>query len=1699
MATNLREKAENTGNAGLGLLKTAIGVSPLFAAAYMGGISLKANEAINLPIAKSTPIQELGRKIGATAKAVSLKQKALDEARAKESLDQIKIHLDKAESLQEIFRSTERRNSLLQALALTLDDPALGLEDNKRMMMKQQLLEAANISTPEHETVVRDVMRAISDSADNNVASKFLSLQAQFSNVGGQLNAPQMEIPRSGVVFNPVAYKKLSELEKDYVKQIRDALGGDFDVQVQKYSEFGRDFRVAQVFKRGSTGDRFKTNIPLLSYDPRTGVGTGPQYFRSGQSGRTLYAMPRRMGDLEKLYGLAEKGVSKQRLREEMVRTPEYFVNELARRAGAGFVDFADYNSWMTSHMTNVDRVAGTGTAFASHSRFQAEAKMATVGLYNISRLTPEQQRKAVATIGSRFPGMFDPGIGGKRILSRSEEGLMGSMGIHKGSFFDTLQQVYGWTTSSGSSIDRTIVPLTMREHQIVGRSGMFAGPTYSIGKSGLAGGSVFKAALAQAQGNDHEALRAALRNVTPFGELVSGGLGSVVLMDVSKKGRLTQGAGGSGMAYTGRSQLVETPHQFAVLDPKTHGYLESDILRRLQAAGSAGISLTKEELRQGLYLGETSGGSKFLPFNERMTGMHLRLGEVTEDAVAGGTRRTVSVIAQVQKDLDIFKVFGLSHKGNVEVVDNLIGQLESEAQTPIRQAFKTLGIDEASAIFAPSDMMSKGAIGFMNQIGGGSRVVSQGGITLDELKSRASRVAGRSKPIFDIFRDPKKPVEVEYKALAHYAQAAMELMYIKKVDPALIGLVMSGVYHGAEGDSSKYGLNKASIDTLARVMWRKSPDKLKAFQDALGIQKALAYDVSVLGESVNDWARGRAGVEPRFAKTLQERLLGFGLDMDTASGIVSGIYKNKIGIGQHFNLATQLLDMQTYASGATTARNFVSDGQKTRLSYNDLIQKILGEDNKENSLVEYLKKTKGGVVLDLTDAPSAISQAAKDVFRQGELFLPGQEAFEAARGTTIKQAEGGSALVESELGQVIESLQGRLYAFSKDTKAARESLTEWKTKSQNLFLRVFDQLNAGKIKGGISPTAGLYDLTMGTGVLSKDARMLNRARDVFFKSRGQAVFQSAEGFLSQLHDMRGTEDTSALARKARMFFTSMERGGVGSRYLGIAGIGGRHPMMTTGNVFMTQTFRHLEEVTALGGQDMFFERLKGSELGKAMLQEHFKTTDVKSFAHMATFGKSQQKSFFKQLVENINHFSSGQSSDMLYVPGLKTTHGDLGIGVQAFTDQDGDHTLHFLLDSPSANRVMKQLRSNGDAYALQDFKLRAFFNEMGKQTKGALGNMAQAAGERMGAMGVEQKLFQDVMKEVGLSMQTGPLDVSLRGLHESFLAYEQDPLQKAYARMFLGNIQENFVIKSKKLPTYENLAEQVQSAAHRLTTTGQGDELRGLLQRIFQGTDLGRGGMKVGATVGLDGGDAELKAHFDKFFGTRTVEAQYSLDEFINRAEQHVNRALSEGTLDKTTGQWAAEFGEDPVRAAMNILAGKNMGSASLEGFQGASLGAKTGVAVDSLLQGFSKIDSHMTGRLALGALASAGLYGMMTGGVSPEPIIMPGESPSGRVMSDIASGNLFSRRDPEVSPEQMIAPNNQYDRMVPINTGTTYAVRPNSYQIRGEVSSGSGLATFGSYFNQLTGGNGRGVITINDQRRPITRNYVDRLLGEY
>lgn len=1653
------------------ILRTILGLSPIVAAAAYTWRD-KTGVPVANPVVNTNPVHQLGLKIGRTANDLSINNRA-KQARAAEAVKStLQSKLQDTDSIKELLAHSEKRRGLVQALTLTMDDPALNIEDSARLRIKQQLLDIAHSDVPDQEKLITDVMRTIADTASDDTQVRFSQLRSQFTEVGAQLKSFTSPVPRSGVSLVQVPHAGLSQQERRYVDEIQGALGKNFRVDVASYQEYGKEFRQARIYRTTTMGDRYKASIPLDNLP----------YYRAGENARTQYRMPRGMLDLANTANLLEKKAAGSKILNSVISMPEFFTRELVRRAGQGSVDFTEFRSWQASFMTNVERVAGADQTFGAHARLQSAHKMNVIGLYNIERLSPQQQTATVARLGTL--NIFDPGVGNKRLLSRGDYGIAGVMGMHKGSMFSRLQSLYGWEENGQNVIDRTIVPLTLREHQLIGRTAAFTSPARTIPGSFV--GSMLSAM-------ENLPLSKA-KEIHPFGDLLSGGLSSVYLMDVKKGGRLTMGAGSKGMAYTGTEQSIRSPVQFTVLDPKTHGYLGSSLLEEITQAGEKGVFLTAERLKQGLYVGETGAESKILPWDERTTGMWLKLAEVSEDSIGSGSKRSVSLAGYTEKRMDIFKIFSLLHKGNVEVIDDVLSVFDRTQADLAQNVLGALGLDTKATIAAPSDMLSKGPIGFIHQIGTGTRLVSAGGISLADIKKRAAAISASPNQVIDIFRQAGQTMETNYKPLANYAQAAMELMVAHKIDAKHIGIVMAGVFHGAEGSSKKFGLNQNSIMTMAEQLFGKGSEAYKNFSSAVNTGITIGQDIAALGESVGDWGRGRAGVEPRFAKTLHERLLGFGLDINTASDVVAGVYRNKIGLSPHFEMAAQLLDMATYIHGGTTGLNYLSRMSKQRMSLQELVSGIMSDD--EHSLANLLKKTSGGIVVDASGSPAHISEAFKEVFGSTELFLPGKEAFKAAQGTVIKQAEGAAIGVESQLGQVMKSLQERIVGFTKDTKQVRDSLSDWKDKSDRLFVGVIDQLHAGKIKGAISPIAGLYDLVEGTN-FGSNKRMLERARNVFFHSSGQAVFQTGEGFLSQLADLKQTLPNEELSWKARQFFTSMESESA-SRWVGLAGVGGRHPMLSTGNVFLTQTFRHLKEVSDVGGEDITFQRIKNTPAGQRILKKAFGDVELSSFREVARRPKHEQMRFFDKLVRNISSFTSGTNADAMFFPSLETSHGDLGIGVQAFLDMDGDHSIHFLFDKPTGQRITNQLKNHQNQLTLADFKGRAFANSMVGETKQALDALRTKLLGGSGSMSVDQKVWHDVMKEVGISMSTGQLDTALRPLHEAFLMYESDSAQKQYARTMLASMQEIFVIKGKKLPIATDYPEQISKAVKHLTQSGDVGHLRSLMYEIFGEQDIAKSGMVVSGKLSLPASaDSGLRRQFDQAFqgmgGEAAFQERYHLEDFLSRAEAHARRAVSEGTnKGLSAGQLSSLLQNAPSEALQMLKGSTSMNAGALEGFFGKNLAAKTSFAVDQMKRGIAAIDANVTKNFALGLGAAALVTSLLRENELPAPLMMPGE------MGISNNSSIIPNDDITISPEAMGTVPSNYDEVPPINSGRTYINKQNAYQVRSEVTSSRGITSIMSYFNNLTNGSGRGIVTINDQRRPITPNYVDRLLGE-
>ena len=116
--------------------------------------------------------------------------------------------------------------------------------------------------------------------------------------------------------------------------------------------------------------------------------------------------------------------------------------------------------------------------------------------------------------------------------------------------------------------------------------------------------------------------------------------------------------------------------------------------------------------------------------------------------------------------------------------------------------------------------------------------------------------------------------------------------------------------------------------------------------------------------------------------------------------------------------------------------------------------------------------------------------------------------------------------------------------------------------------------------------------------------------------------------------------------------------------------------------------------------------------------------------------------------------------------------------------------------------------------------------------------------------------------------------------------------------------------------------------------------------------------------------------------------------------------------------------------------------------------------------------------------------------GGYSPEPLLMEGEMVSPELSDAIRSGAAF---DAGPSKDDFMAMQNSVNNDIinrNINLGETI-MRPNSsFRMMGQTSNRGALSDLTSIVNQM---GGRGHVTMNDTRSPISEHYVRRkFLGE-
>lgn len=1672
---SIRDKRDNAINTGSSLLKTVVGMSPIGVGAYFAYNNFINTEVMPDILPTQTPTNILGEVQGLKARSVN-KARA---AKAAKFVEELKKGLHASDELRQLFSTLQEHNSLLHTLSRTLEDPATGLNSHA---VEQLRSEVANLmGKPDSKTVeelTERIIETIRTTGTPEVFERFQENFKEYAKIGGQLRAPTYKLPKSGRAVNEIEAGKIPNTVKSQFERLKTGLNKhNLSVEMLAYIENDQQIFQAQVY--GGRG--WKTSIPLGQ----------TRLIRSGESLNTLYAVPRGALDVSRVHTQLKTnpdldlGVISLSNNRSLKSYSDYSIDTLLDRLNQGPMDWRAYRELQRKHMQHTPRAAKIN----KHIMTQAVLESNTVLLHNMGKLDTEIASDIVSRIASST-GFEAGAAGSKRLMEGWGDQRSGILSFKSGSAFESLQNFYGdW------AINRRTLPVTARESQITGRNVISTKQSTKVGS----------ATIGRIERNQIDTLGRG------WGIHGAGGQRALFTIDFKKNGFLNQTLVDSGMAYTGSSIGYMEAKDFSILDPRVHKHAATETFEKILESPNRAIRLSASEIAQGKALGETANGLKMVPRTPHVKEMVL-----IYDDTGTNSGKTLNYLTSLSRsETDTAKIFSMMMKGTVqntgkEGIDMLHRQDAGRHKGRLNAHQKTLervGLENTryEQIYTDNAMFSKGTSIMTMAIAGTAENV---GISTPDLRKAAeiikssgvSRLGGTGHGI--------------------YAEAAFNEMVARNIDPSYIGSTLSGLFHMTY--DSDVGKRKAAEETwgtsrkeIVKMIMDSSlqPEQKKQVIKAMAAGIMTTTDLATLGPTIDSWGEGKTGTERRYAINVFERMKRIGMEDKRAAEIVSEIYSHKKGFGRHYQMAEQLFDMVRSISGESSIIDAYTQRNATKVNYVELAD-TLTANRGTGQLADFLRLQKNGTILDFSNAAAPVYNAIKKVFETDALALPGVQAFEAAIGTTIKQAGGQDKAIDDALSQLMNSLQGRLSQYSiLGGEPLEQSLREWKTEAVSLFSHMTSQLSAGKIKGSSSPKVTQINLNTGATLNRKQLRITKRL------ARGTgltATYGDTTYFLSELYGQKSEGVARKdLARQAQSFFLGMEyKSNKKQLASGVLRIGGRDPMISPGNVFLSQIYRTVTE-TAQYGEDKFFEQVKNAtfkigdeELSGAIYMQrlfHAKVNSFQDIAEISTkskIGAKRAQTFFRTFIKNLEQFTGGEGGGVVTQLRYFTSElGDIGLSPQAFMDFDGDSAKSVALSdkvSKEIKRKMIEYNKNVDNFT-NEIHLRSFKNKIGSAIKKGIIEYGSSLGHNV----TEEELnFQDIRKEIGSINDIGPLDVRLRSAHDALVNSGLERHRIDFARDLVGSLNEHVVLKGKKLKFYTNIAGEV-GDAFRLVSENPDAQNEQILRDVLRNKVF----MNQNPNITMNSRTKDV-GDMAKWLNASTngKDVTINLDNIIDDIMISLRGRKARGeNFSGTAKDYAAKIIKDPSGSISSLMAGDIMEGAALKAASDSPVYASKGTAnkiVSQLGDAINKVDKRMTAPLALGAAGALVLSGIIGAtNYSPEPLMDGGEYVDPAIQNAIAKGSLFKSSDININPENFgMKPSLGYDMNgTPINTGNMYINRPSSYGIHGTVSDFNGLDHVANFINNVTGNSSSGSIRINDMRRPISRSYVDRLQGDY
>jgi hypothetical protein len=1429
----------------------------------------------------------------------------------------------------------------------------------------------------------------------------------------------------------------------------------------------------------------------------------------------------------------------------------DYQMDLLTRKAkerGIGRIITKDFYAELgevTEQVSRSMRDQSIDPEYSEFSKSYSKVRSNQMVVFGMEELSSQEQKTLIPKIVAEFPDIFDPA--GVDVPRRTELGTTyTNLSLRDSGTFSNLRGFGNY------GMNRYIQPVTAREQQFIGRKGMFVGANQGVNRiaSTMKMSPAETKDLAFIYANDlakkGRAHKVAIMNVNDNalkqlglseGEAYMGGVRNLrVREELTKTVLDLKSMKKAAPALYNELIAARAAGKNLTIGEGSEGYQmltgDKKVLKSMDDFFDT-FAPTGRMAAIGLSEGET-GISRY----QGMTRLNLRLSEATEMAEKGRTLLHVGGTYDVMSPFA--KVFGSMFKGTVkELTETAMGNMPAIGGVAFQDVFEGIAIDKKTGksilkredlLVTEGAMLKKSSAYLAYQMIGGGALV--GGKNVESFFKEVTKGLGEA---------PTETTSEAYN-MAFKRKVATGVAGLLAKDDSITSRNIGMVFAGYAQQDEK-GLEKLLRGSSF------SDERVEKIMESARRGYAVGLADLIPGPQSTILRTNLASMEPRTYKFLQNRLQSImGLSVDETSDLMTSFLARMPNVGS--KLST-LQSMEMMATSVGQGAN-VSDVRYKNLSTVPMQEFIEGSSDMSAFLSKEEFSQGKGFILEL-------EESARQALGKKQIFVAGGEKLVSDLPNILIAGSEGKEVLENEYIRRVSQFSKDLESLKRASRAGiqKEVLREQKNVTSfikdysKIFGMAFRGLLRGELRGSIMSQGGGVSLgrfDKSTGKIIGGSKELTQEQLKLLGSipkkassnlarAGSFALAETEQFLGAMKTYLGGEADAILARtdsvsparattEARVqageafqrYFLGME----GKNRLGVGSIVTRNPQLASTHTAAVEIFRSVEEV---GDADMYFKRFTETAKGQTALRKLQKSTKgkkINSFADIAKrSGEKKNRSairkFFQRMSENVSEYSTGEGGGRLLFPSMevdvhygqnnsaKPRRIDLSLASGMIGDFDGD-IYQLIFPSRAARSKFGKISQEAlNADMAGRLATRLFVEE----TKTGIRQYAkQLSG---GGLDLAESLYEESLKEI-YGKDIGKLDISLDRLRMGVVAQSGGNVNLSQMALGLLTALEEINLKSKKAPRAIAIGEELTGAVNQFLNTQGGDsrKLESVMAKIFKDTEFAKGDsilegkISIGKINAEDSPDAirrtlkdmqGMEIKFSDIFDVLKSAAVTS-QRIGAEAQKNVNTIAMSITRAEKNASYsrAVTMGGSPQGA---MLSGANMASEDVMQSRLSTLTNTLGEYSEKIASikgaGHAGI-SRMLGPMAMGVAASVAIGSALgDSGYSPRPLIMPGEFSDARVSASIMAGTATDRNVEPQSLPQGSPPIDMVGR--PINSGSINLARPNSFAMRGEVVNYGSISDTMGVMSQF-GVNGN--ITINDHRRPITRQQMDRIFGD-